>query len=344
MGLGDLIKGNNKTKLPPSKINEVTALKYLMIGAEFIVTLPITQLVRTSNGHGLSVRVGFYRQTFYSPPKTEMRFRKVRAIVVYDPEGITIKHAMPNGQHVVVNPKAIASVTKYTDGVAAELNDGTRYVFAMDKAIQNEWKKLGFDPMMPINVFYNILHGRLPKALQERFDKEAEIERKEAEKQAFQQAMIERHKEMDKRAEENRIRRAREQQQQREREEQEKLERQQQKEREEQEKLERQQQRERKEQELLEKQQELSLKENKKIFDEFKEKIKTLKETRDLEAITQEEYEEIKSNFINELISTPIPEGTNPLLIIKESKELLDIEAINQEEFDNIKSKFLKHI
>ena len=66
-----------------------------------------------------------------------MRFRKVNTTIEYAPDGITINHAMPNGQHVIVNPKAIAKIVKYAYGAAAELNDGTTYVFEMDKNIQN---------------------------------------------------------------------------------------------------------------------------------------------------------------------------------------------------------------
>ena len=328
-----LFGSKNKKRLPDSKINEVTVLEVLMKGAPFIVTLPITQLVQTSNGHGLSVRVGFYRQTFYSPPKTEMRFRKVSTTIEYDPDGITINHAMPNGQHVIVNPKAIAKIRKYAYGVAAELNDGTTYVFEMDKNIQNFWKEYGFDPAMPINVFYNIILGKLPKQLQDQFDKEAEIERQVAQKQAFQQAMIKRHEEMDKRAEQNRIKREQEKQLQ--------------KQREENEKLEKQKQKEKIEQEALEKQQEVLIEDNiqrTKIFNEFAVKIKTLKETFDIGAISQEEYDEIKSTFLNQVFSSPIPEDIDPLVKLKESKELLDIEAITQDEFDKLKSKFLNKV
>ena len=326
MGIGDLIRGN-KNRLPDSQINEVTALNILMNGAPFIVTLPITQIVQTSNGHGVSVRVGFYRQTFYKPPTTETRFRKVITTVVYDPEGITIKHAMPNGQHVIVNPKAIARVTKYSDGVAAELTDGTRYVFAMDKDIQKQWKDLGFNPIIPITVFYNILQ------IQDQLDKEAEIEQKAAQKQAFQQAMIERHAEMDRRAAESKLKREQEIQARREKERQAKLEKQQQKEKE--------------KQQALEKQQEQLIQDNKeriRLFDEFYGKIKTLKETHDIEAISQEEYDELKSNFINEIMNSNIPEDVNSLAKLKESKELLDMGAITQDEFDKLKSKFLNQV
>ena len=328
-----LFGSKNKKRLPDSKINEVTVLEVLMNGAPFIVTLPITQLVQTSNGHGLSVRVGFYRQTFYSPPKTEMRFRKVNTTIEYAPDGITINHAMPNGQHVIVNPKAIAKIRKYAYGVAAELNDGTTYVFEMDKNIQNFWKEYGFDPAMPINVFYNIILGKLPKQLQDQFEKEAEIERKAAQKQAFQQAMIKRHEEMDKRAEQNRIKREQEKQLQ--------------KQREENKKLEEQKEKEKIEQKALEKQQKVLIEDNiqrTKMFDEFAVKIKTLKETFDLGAISQEEYDEIKSTFLNQIFSSPIPEDIDPLVKLKESKELLDIEAITQEEFDKLKSKFLNKV
>lgn len=332
MGIGDLIRGN-KNRLPDSQINEVTALNILMNGAPFIVTLPITQLVQTSNGRGVSVRVGYLTQTYYTPPKTETRFRKVITTVVYDPEGITIKHALPNGQHVVVNPGAISRVTKYSDGVAAELTDGTRYIFAMDKDIQKQWKQLGFNPLTPINVFYNILRGVLPKQIQDRLDEEAKIEQKAAQKQAFQQAMIERHEAMDRRAEESRIKREQENQKRREKEEQARIEKQRQKEIEEQQAFEEQQ-----EQLIIENSERI------KLFDEFYVKIKTLKETYDIEAISHDEFDEIKSNFINDILSSPVPEDTNSLVKIKEAKELLDMEAITQEEFDKLKNKFLNNV
>ena len=184
-----LFGSKNKKRLPDSKINEGTVLEVLMNGAPFIITFPITQLAQTSNGHGSSVRVGFYTQT-YSPSKTEMRFRKVSTTIKYDYDGITINHAMPNGQHVIVNPNAIVKIRKYNYGVAAELNDGTTYIFEMDEKIQNFWKEYGFDPAMPINVFYNIILGKLPKQLQNQFEKETEIQRQAAQKQAFQQEQL----------------------------------------------------------------------------------------------------------------------------------------------------------
>ena len=328
MGIGDLIRGN-KNRLPDSQINEVTALNILMNGAPFIVTLPITQIVQTSNGHGVSVRVGFYRQTFYKPPTTETRFRKVITTVVYDPEGITIKHAMPNGQHVIVNPKAIARVTKYSDGVAAELTDGTRYVFAMDKDIQKQWKDLGFNPIVPITVFYNILLGKLPKQIQNQIDKENEIEQKAAQKQAFQQAMIERHAEMDRRAAERKLKQKQEIQERKEKERQAKIEKQ------------------KEEQQALKQQREQLIQNNiekTKLFDEFFGKIKTLKETYDIEAISQEEFDELKSNFLNEIMNSYIPEDVNSLEKLKDSKELLDMAAISQDEFDKLKSKFINQV
>ena len=168
----------NKNKLPKSQINEATALQILMNGAPFVVTLPITQVVQTSNGKGLSVRVGFYRHTFYKPPQAQLQFRKVRTNVIYDPKGITIQHAMQNGQHVILNPGAIARVTKYKDGVSAELHDGTKYIFVIDKRIEHSfWEQLGFKRDMPINAFYNVLLGRLPKHLQDELDFEAKIEK-----------------------------------------------------------------------------------------------------------------------------------------------------------------------
>lgn len=326
-----LFGSKNKKRLPDSKINEGTVLEVLMNGAPFIITFPITQLAQTSNGHGSSVRVGFYTQT-YSPSKTEMRFRKVSTTIKYDYDGITINHAMPNGQHVIVNPNAIVKIRKYNYGVAAELNDGTTYIFEMDEKIQNFWKEYGFDPAMPINVFYNIILGKLPKQLQNQFEKETEIQRQAAQKQAFQQAMIKRHEEMDKRAEQNRIKREEEKQLQ--------------KQIEEKEKLEKQKEREKIEQEALERKQKILMEKNiqrTKLFDEFAVKIKTLKETFDLDAISHEEYDEIKSTFLNQVFSSQIPVNIDSLVKLKESKELLDIGAITQEEFDKLKSKFLNN-
>ena len=326
-----LFGSKNKKRLPDSKINEGTVLEVLMNGAPFIITFPITQLAQTSNGNGSSVRVGFYTQT-YSPSKTEMRFRKVSTTIKYDYDGITINHAMPNGQHVIVNPKAIVKIRKYDYGVAAELNDDTTYVFEMDEKIQNFWKEYGFDPAMPINVFYNIILGKLPKQLQNQFEKETEIQRQAAQKQAFQQAMIKRHEEMDKRAEQNRIKREEEKQLQ--------------KQIEEKEKLEKQKEREKIEQEALERKQKILMEKNiqrTKLFDEFAVKIKTLKETFDLDAISHEEYDEIKSTFLNQVFSSQIPDDIDSLVKLKESKELLDIGAITQEEFDKLKSKFLNN-
>ena len=167
----------NKNKLPKSQINEATALQILMNGAPFVVTLPITQIVQTSNGRGLSVRVGFYRHTFYKPPQAQAQFRRVRTNVVWAPKEITIQHALQNGQHVILNPGAIARVTKYKDGVAAELHDGTKYIFVIDKRIKHSfWEKLGFKIEMPINAFYNVLLGNLPPHLQDQLDREAKIE------------------------------------------------------------------------------------------------------------------------------------------------------------------------
>ena len=77
---------------------------------------------------------------------------------------------------------------------------------------------------------------------------------------------------------------------------------------------------------------------------QFPIKLKKLKEAYDIDAFTQEEYETLKSQYINEIKFMRIPRNINHMAKIKECKELLDINAITQEEFDKLKLIFITSI
>lgn len=77
-------------------------------------------------------------------------------------------------------------------------------------------------------------------------------------------------------------------------------------------------------------------------FNEFATKIRKLKEVYEVGGISQEEYIELKENFIYEIKSLPLPKDIDPLSKIKEAKELLDDNDITQEEFEIIKTKYIE--
>ena len=69
-------------------------------------------------------------------------------------------------------------------------------------------------------------------------------------------------------------------------------------------------------------------------------KIKRAKELLDIEAITDEEFQQLKYKYINQIINSN-GGHKDPLIEIKKFKELLDMGTINPEEYEEIKKIYL---
>ena len=158
-------------RLPDSQLNEVTVANILKEGAPFVVYLPIWDTVKSGGGTSVSKSMGRgYRQTVYNPAPSRKVQRKVKTLITYNLEQITIQHAQKNGKHIIIKNKKIAKAGKGPDGVSIELEDGSQYQFIMDNDIKNRWKQLGFNPQFPINVFYNLVSGTYVRELQQKYN------------------------------------------------------------------------------------------------------------------------------------------------------------------------------
>lgn len=330
MGIGDFIKQQAGIgRLPESEINEVTIYKYLKGQSPFVVTLPILETIKTGTYTGYSETHNGFRTTYYEHPQTKKVFRKVKTTIQHTPQQIIISHALADGRHAYVDLTKPHKVMKRKDGLIIELHDGSRYIFEMDKEIKNFWKTKGFKPQAIINVFYNLLLGELPNELQQQIDKQNQ--------QIAHQQTITKTKE-NRNANENLTCKQLTEEEIHKRIKKDTEKRQKQKEKEKRMSVENLVEEIGK---TMEKEQKKNETKNKKIFNEFYNKIKLSKELYDTDAISQDEYIEIKKIAIEEIIDLPIPSDINPTSKLKEAKELLDIDAITQEDFENIKSKYL---
>lgn len=84
----------------------------------------------------------------------------------------------------------------------------------------------------------------------------------------------------------------------------------------------------------------ISEKDRKTPFEEPFDKIRRAKELFDIEAISDEEFLQLKYKYINQIINSNSGDK-DPLIEIKKFKELFDNGTINQEEYEEIKKIYL---
>ena len=157
MGIGNFFKKKKKgiESLPTTSFESVIFDNFQK-GVPFLVTIPINVTVQTSGGSLTYLRVGMFGRGFYSPPEYKTTFQKIYTNVRCDFTKIIIEHALKNGQHIFVYLDDIAGAKMYNDGVAIELINGTRYVFALDDYIIKQWKSSEFSTDY-LRVFYKLL-------------------------------------------------------------------------------------------------------------------------------------------------------------------------------------------